>query len=364
MIMKYSVIMKTARKEPHFEPFFDSYANEVEKYDEEFELIIVDAFLWYEEEKRRNEVKELINDRFEYIHIEPKPSNWCGPHKKTQVNFFDGSGAVNTGLIVCNGGEDDYILIVDDCMVMCPGYLSWFIYASKNNMSASAGIIWVKNLVVDNGIPINFDDHSLMGGSADPDESITKMEYPLVMHHGGAGVFLGGCSGTFFGYLLELNGWDEYTARYGTEDCDTGCRVDVLSAKKGHKGIWRFPMARILECSNWNDVEKGVYEWKDESYRKEYPEEHYLPSRSWLSNPRAYQERELVQSITDKFQELYDKHSFDPENDHWIRLDHMPCEWSKFDLIAARELYRSTGEFPEPNFMDKCPFSGIPLEEL
>ena len=397
--MKYSVIMKTARKEPHFEPFFDSYANELKKCDEEFELIIVDAFLWYEEEKRRNEVKQLINDRFEYIHTEPKPSNWCGPHKKTRVNFFDGAGAINTGLIVCNGGEDDYVLLIDDCMIMCPGYLSWFIYASKNNMSAGSGCVWVDNLVVDNGIPISFDERLLVGGVVDFDEGIIKIE-SLVMHHAGAGAFTGNSSGTFFNYFLELNGFDEYTARHNTEDCDMGLRIDLLSANKGHKGLWRFPMARILECSDRNIIEKSpsynqedyirnlITEGKEKMIWSEglketddidakikemiIPEEHYFPIREFVHNQwESDERRNLCLSIQEKWQELYDKHSRDDSQEgsglhdgNWIRLDHMPFEWSKFDLVAARELYRSTGEFPEPNFIDKCPFSGIPLEEL
>ena len=94
--MKYSVIMKTARKYGHFKDLFDSYANEMKRYDEDFEMIIVDTFLEYEGEKRREEIKKLINGRFEYIHTIQKPSNWTGLHKKTRVNFFDGAGAVNT----------------------------------------------------------------------------------------------------------------------------------------------------------------------------------------------------------------------------------------------------------------------------
>ena len=368
--MKYSVILKTARKDPHFEPFFDSYANELKKCDEEFELIIVDSFLWYAEEKRRNEVKELINDRFEYIHTEPKPSNWCGPHKKTRVNFYDGAGAYNTGLIVCNGGEDDYILHMDDCMVMCPGYLSWFIYASKNNTSAHAGCIWVKDLVVDNGIPTNFSPYLIAGGSVDeggngwPYGGVTTIDSPFAMYHAGGGGFLGNACGTFFSYYLELNGYDEYTARHNTEDMDMGMRIELLSKKKGHKGIWRFPMARILEATDWNIVERGQHEWQDESYRKEYPQEHYFPYRSFVE--KTYENEELNESITNKWDELYHKHSraSGSSTGEWIRLGHIPTEWSKFDLIATRELYRSTGEFPEPNFIDKCPFSGFPLEEL
>ena len=43
--MKYSVIMKTARKYGHFKDLFDSYANEMKRYDEDFEMIIGILFL-------------------------------------------------------------------------------------------------------------------------------------------------------------------------------------------------------------------------------------------------------------------------------------------------------------------------------
>ena len=406
--MKYSVIMKTARKYGHFKDLFDSYANEMKRYDEDFEMIIVDTFLEYEGEKRREEFKKLINGRFEYIHTIQKPSNWTGLHKKTRVNFFDGAGAVNTGLIVCNGGEDDYVLLIDDCVVFCPGYFEWFIYASKNNMSAGAGAMWVKDLVVDNGIPISFElDWSLGSGEIDPrlpfidGSGLNKgMLSRFDSHEVGGGGFIGNSSGIYFQYCLELNGWDEYTARWGADDSDTGYRLDLLSKIKGDNGIQRFPMARSVEDQARNNFERHMF--RDQEYHfRQYitegkeklfwpeglketddidakikemiiPEEHYFPIREFVHNQwESDERRNLCLSIQEKWQELYDKHSRDDSQEgsglhdgNWIRLDHMPFEWSKFDLVAARELYRSTGEFPEPNFIDKCPFSGIPLEEL
>ena len=132
--MKYSVILKTCRKEPKFEWFFDSYYNEIKNKTQEFELIIIDSELWYNFEERSNYVKKLINNRFNYIHSEPKPTNWQGPHKKTKYNYFDAANSVNTGLILCNG---DYVIFFDDCTLLTPGVIDYHIFASENEMCGS-----------------------------------------------------------------------------------------------------------------------------------------------------------------------------------------------------------------------------------
>ena len=174
----------------------------------------------------------------------------------------------------------------------------------------------------------------------------------------------------------------------------------LLSKIKGDNGIQRFPKARSVEEQARNNFERHMF--RDQEYHfRQYitegkeklfwpeglketddidakikemiiPEEHYFPIREFVHNQWESDERQkLYEVIREKWQELYDKHSRDDSQEgsglhdgNWIRLDHIPTKWSKFDLVAARELYRSTGEFPEPNFIDKCPFSGIPLEEL
>ena len=101
--MKYSVILKTCRKDPKFEWFFDSYYNEVKDKKDEFELIIIDSELWYNHEERSQTVKKIINNRFNYIHSEPKPTNWQGPYRKTKYNYFDAANSAGGALRTASG---------------------------------------------------------------------------------------------------------------------------------------------------------------------------------------------------------------------------------------------------------------------
>ena len=150
--MKYSVILKTCRKDPKFEWFFDSYYNEVKDKKDEFELIIIDSELWYNHEERSQTVKKIINNRFNYIHSEPKPTNWQGPYRKTKYNYFDAANSINTGLILCSG---DYVIFFDDCSLLTPGILDYHIFASENGFCGNGTFIYVEDLELKNGIAVN-----------------------------------------------------------------------------------------------------------------------------------------------------------------------------------------------------------------
>lgn len=389
--MKYFCILKTARKNAGFSDFFDSYYEETKRYDEEFTLVIVDAHVWYSGDSRRDMVNRLVDDRFSYIHTEPKPSNWYGPYKKTRINFFDGASTVNTGLIVCDANKNDYIIFLDDCMVMCPGFLRWHIYAAENGYSASSNQMVVEGLKMSNNIPIEYkvlgstvanhiDDRTTLTGNF-PD----GIKFRNDMYFCGGGGFAGNSSSTHFKNILDLNGFDEYFSRYNTEDMDMGRRLQFLSDSKGYKGIWRFPQAHILECRDVEMFEKGSpfhqesqieamgkqykliegYEKDKPSTFSEYimPIDHYPGIRSFTSEPEKPENILLNESITKSFQKVHDEQSYD-ENNHWKRLGHISQEWSKFNLLESIELYKKTGSFFEPNYLQECPFSGIPLGEL
>ena len=88
-----SFIYITCRKDPKIEWFIDSLYNQImeENFDlSKIQIVIVDYELQYDE-SRRELIKNIIDGRFEYVHVEPKPSLIQGKHKVTSVNYFAAS---------------------------------------------------------------------------------------------------------------------------------------------------------------------------------------------------------------------------------------------------------------------------------
>ena len=345
--MKYSVILKTCRKDPKFEWFFDSYYNEVKDKKDEFELIIIDSELWYNHEERSQTVKKIINNRFNYIHSEPKPTNWQGPYRKTKYNYFDAANSINTGLILCSG---DYVIFFDDCSLLTPGILDYHIFASENGFCGSGTFIYVEDLEVKNGIAVNFNiatsnlihntEKNKHGGQR-PDWSDIKL-HPYKI---GGGWWMGSNSSAYFKNLLECDGFDEFTARWGCEDMDLGCRLNNYG-----NNLRRYPMSIIFESSVDNDREKSGHEqWPVRCFSKD----------------KLYDEQ-FNRFCADKFHEIYYKENggypTPSDNGSLKRIKGVDLPWCKFDLKYAREYYKNNKKFLPANNLTHCPFSNIPIE--
>lgn len=345
--MKYSVILKTCRKEPKFKWFFDSYYNEIKNKKEDFELIIIDSELWYNYDERYDTVKRLINDRFKYIHSEPKPTNWQGPYRKTKYNYFDAANSINTGLILCSG---DYIILFDDCSLLTPGILEYHIFAANNGFCGSGTFIYVEDLIVKDGIAIQFNHgnsnfihntgKNKHGGRRTDWFDITLNPFKI-----GGGWWFGSNSSAYFSSLLECNGSDEFTARWGCEDIDLGCRLNNLG-----NNLQRFPMSIIFESGVDNDREKSGYD--------------HFPLRCFSLDKRN--DEEFNKSCADKFHQIYYKENGGPPTPSCEgslkRTKGVNLPWCKFDLKKAREFYQINKKFPVANNLTHCPFSNIPIE--
>lgn len=347
--MKYTVILKTCRVEPKFEWFFDSYYNEVKNRTEDFELIIIDSELWYNREERAHTVKRLINDRFKYIHSEPKPTNWQGPYKRTKYNYYDAANAINTGLILCNG---DYVIMFDDCTLLTPGVLEYHVFASEHNLCGSGTFIYVEDLKVVDGIAteFNFGTSNFLQNTVKnkyagprPDWCDVRLS-PLKI---GGGWWMGSNSSAYFNSLLECDGSDEFTARYGCEDMDLGGRLINYQ-----NNLHRFPMAIIFESGVDNDREKIGHS--------------NFPVRCF-SKDRMY-DAEFNKFCIDKFHEIYYKENGGtptPSCDGSLkRIYGVNASWCKFNLKNAREYYKLNHMFPPANHITHCPFSKLPIEEI
>ena len=113
-------IYTTCRKDPKFQWFVDSLYNQVieEKFDcSKIEIVLVDFELQYDE-SRKDTMANIINNRFDFIHISSKPSPWQGKHRLTSRDCFSASLARNTGI---GYAKHNYIVFIDDLSILSPG---------------------------------------------------------------------------------------------------------------------------------------------------------------------------------------------------------------------------------------------------
>lgn len=219
MSKKLSIIYCTCRREPKFEWFVEYLVKEYNGNVTD-EIIFVDVYLFFDE-NRRVHLNKIVNNRFKYIHLEPKPSMWYGPHKKTKCHFFDAASTRNSALIACSG---EHVVFIDDLSVPMPGWISYHKKAAEDNVVLVGLYDKVYDIKIENNIVIGF---KLQDSIIDGRVKYTDNDYINV---GGGWCFTGNLSVPF--HLIEkVNGFDELYARHGIEDCDFGVRLEHAGAK-------------------------------------------------------------------------------------------------------------------------------------
>jgi len=350
--MKYSIIIKTARFRHGLDLLFDCIANEVKGKEQDYEVILVDYCLLFDEvkEKREKEFFDKVNHRFKFIHVPCKPSIWQGPNRLTKNVYFDGPAAINTGFIVAEG---EYIILLDDTSWISPGYFTHIEHAYNNNRQFIANYHTFNKFKAENGVLT--EGYYIISGytECDPDIDIEQPEFlkkrkqdfynpQICPYKHGSGGFFGGCSGVFLKYILQINGSDEYFARYGCEDMDLGGRLSNVN-----DNFWVYPQAIYVEyhTENNENCEEG---W---------------PQRTLCIEDKYSEKNKLY---TEKFHEPIFKAnggSYHPFQEK--RIKHIDVEYSKFDLKEARKLFRETGKFPTPNYnVEIDPVTGKYFKDL
>lgn len=214
-----SFVYTTCRKNPKFEWFVDSLYDQVlqENYDiSKIEIVMVDFELQYDE-SRRDTMKQIINNRFHFTHVQPMPSPWQGKHRLTSRDCFSASLARNTGICYVAGS---YVFFIDDLSVLQPGSFKHMIEYANQNIIVAFAYKKVWELEVDHG---NIIHKRETAGGIDSRWNQGD-EFRRI---GGSQLF--GYSASPLSVLLSVNGYDEICNSIGGEDYHYGMRIEKLN---------------------------------------------------------------------------------------------------------------------------------------
>jgi glycosyl transferase family 2 len=212
-----SVVYITHRAEPRFDWFADSLVAQLG--DDDPEVIFVDGL---HSPERVAALEQLVRGRFRFRHVPPKPCPYNGPHRLTRRDCFAAASARNTGIVQATGS---YVVFVDDCSVMMPGWWQEARTAARHGYVVAGAYQKHRDMVVKDGAllystttPADLDVRWQQGDAA-----------ALVQIVGGQ---LYGCSfGSPRELLVEVNGLDEFCDVCATEDYQLGLRLEWAGAR-------------------------------------------------------------------------------------------------------------------------------------
>ena len=201
----------TNRLEPKIEWFFDSLGNQAKG--ERLRVVVVDYHAGNPD--RRAQVDALAKDRFDLVHVEPKPTVWQGKHRLTTRDYFAASNARNTAICLA---PDGHIALVDDLSCLQPGWLD----RVKMHVSTAPGRITcgayrkVLEMTVRHGEVVHYKNNPIGN-----DHRLSWVSPGHVRNCGGDWMY--GCSLVApVNAFLDCNGYDEDCDGMGYEDVVCG----------------------------------------------------------------------------------------------------------------------------------------------
>lgn len=137
--------------------------------------------------------------RLDVVSVGVMPNTLQGKHRLTKDDWWNAAAARNTGLCHC---PNDFICFVDDNSVPLPGWYDAILEAERGQYVVCGAYKKMKNLIVEDGVPTTFSEHSADG----------RLSHAKGLTTCG-GEWLFGCSvaGPTRAFL-QIGGWPEYLA--------------------------------------------------------------------------------------------------------------------------------------------------------
>ena len=139
-------------------------------------------------------------------------------------------------------------------------------------------------------------------------------------------------------FLEKINGYDEFLARRGCEDCNLGVRLE----NAGYRG-------RIFYNKNCLVIEDEAMHWSAEN-----PVDEFYAKRVWKSDQKRHEE--VSEFMCKTMEAVEQKHLYAEKK--FSTID------TNFNLAQERELYRKTGEFKPVGDCDYFDFDGENLNQI
>lgn len=326
MNKKLSIVYITCRREPMFEWFVETLISQYENKVVTDQIIFIDSFFCYDD-KRGEKLIKIVNERFNYTHTSAKPSIWRGEHKITRCNFFDASGTRNTGIIL---SENEHIVFVDDLSALSDGWLNYHRKAAEDKIILCGAYDKVSDIVISNGSLTSYTrsncDHRLQKQASNE-----KIKIP------GGWVF--GQNVSFpFEFLERINGYDEFFARRGCEDCNLGIRLELA----GYSDLMFYNKNCLIvedEKMHWSGINEV-----DDTY----------PRRAWKLGQEKNEN--ATKDLNKIMKEIESKNLYVDKN--FKTID------KYFNLKEERELWQKTKTFKPINNIEHFDFDGENIRDI
>lgn len=321
-----SIVYNTARKLPKFEWFVETLISQYENNIVTDQIIFIDSFVDYEPD-RKYKLEKIVDNRFQYLHLSPKPSIWRGKYRKTKRNFFDASATRNTGLIV---SECDHVVFVDDLCALTDGWITYHKKAAENKIIFCGAYDKVSNIVIENNKIKSYDAKNADGRATyQPTNDNLKI--------GGGWIF--GQNVSFpFDYLKKINGYDEYFARRGCEDCNLGVRLELA----GYKDLMFYNKNCLIIEDEWLH------------YNGDNQIDDFYSIRCWKSNSTKNN------IVNQTFNEMMTKIEHD---NLYVDKNYLSID-KNFNLIEEKKLYKEKNIFKSVENIVFVDFDGEPIENI
>jgi hypothetical protein len=319
----------TARLDPRFDLFADSIAPQLKPTDQ---VVFIDHFVEFNP-NRVSEYRDLVDGRFDMLHIAPKPSIWRGRHRKTRRAFADTSSSRNTAIIVA---DQDYIVFIDDLSALHPGWRDYHQKAADNKWIFAGSYQSARNVKVLLDGTVHYNK---LGG---PDGRIKHQPTDDPIQIPGSWLF-GSNAGMPMECLLKVNGYDEFCARRGVEDCQLGARL--ISA--GYTDRMFYDKNCMVTEDQWYHHAAANTTYLSLTHN-EYPLRRYKTDDE-ADNKYGMKIYETMCQV--EKEQLYDVGGYLPLAKN--------C-----DIAAERELYRTHGVFRSVENDTFVDYDGQSLEEL